>query len=622
MRTRLRSPLAWSVLAATFCVWGVTAQPRPWLDDVTADVGLAFTHVNGATGEFHLPEIMGAGVALLDYDNDGDLDVFLVQSGEIGGTKEQRSEGTKETRDEGTKEPRNEGTKDGRKELRHRLFRNDLTTGADGTRRLRLTDVTDEAGFGPVRGYGMGVATGDVDGDGFVDLYVTAFGDNTLYRNKGDGTFEDITARAGVQESRWSSSAAFVDIDRDGHLDLFVANYLEFSVQANRPCTEPAGARDYCAPSVYRPVPDRLFRNKGDGTFEDVSERAGILRAFGAGLGVAIGDYDRDGHPDIYVANDATPNQLWRNRGDGTFDDDGLLSGTAFNAAGRPEGSMGIASGDYDADGDEDIVVTNLVAETFVLYENDGQGGFEDRRVAVGLSQPTAMMTGFGTEWVDLDNDGVFDILFANGAVNLVPALRGSDNPFRQRNQVLRGSRIGERGSGIADRGSRIADRGSGIGDRGSRIGDRRQAGVQFEELTGAAAGPAFDRLDVSRGLAIGDLDNDGFADVVISTNGSSARVLRNTAATGHGWIGFVLEQPGPNRTAIGASLVVESGPARGTTFRVRTDGSYLSASDPRVLVGLGAWEAPVTVTVTWPDGTVQRVADLAPGRYHTLRRQ
>jgi hypothetical protein len=540
---------------------------------VTNAVGLDVVHDNGAAGEFHLPEIMGAGIAVLDYDNDGDLDVVVVESGKIERTEERKN---------GRTEDDGHGSTDDR----HRLFRNDLRVAADGTRTLTFTDVTAEAGL-VMTGYGMGVATGDYDGDGYVDLYVTAFGRNALYRNTGRGTFVDVTEQAGVQDSRWSSSAAFVDIDGDGHLDLYVANYVDFAVAANKPCTEPAGARDYCSPSVYRPVPDRLFRNRGDGTFEDVSERAGILRAYGAGLGVAVGDYDKDGHPDIYVANDATPNQLWRNTGTGTFEDEGLLSGTAFNAAGRPEGSMGIASGDYDADGDEDIVVTNLIGETFVLYENDGMGGFEDRRVPVGLSQPTAMMTGFGTEWADFDHDGTLDLVIANGAVNLVPALRGTPNPFRQRNQIFRGA------------------------------GNRR-----LQELTSAAAGPAFDTLEVSRGVATGDLDNDGFTDVVLSNNGGPARVLRNTAATGHGWLGITLRQPGLNWQAVGATVVVDAGPSAGTLYRVRTDGSYLSASDARVLIGMGRHTAPVAVTVRWPDGTVQRVPDAVAGRYHVVHKQ
>lgn len=556
------------VLVAACLLAGVSlaAQPRPWFDDVTEATGLTFVHDNGAKGEFHLPEIMGAGIALVDIDNDGDLDVVIIQS--------QGSEGPP-------------GYPTSATERLHQVWRNDLRVAADGTHTLTFTDITATAGL-VVRGYGMGIATGDYDGDGLVDLYITGLGSNTLWRNTGNGTFEDVTDRAGVDDTRWSTSASFADLDGDGHLDLFVANYVDFAWAANKPCTEPAGARDYCAPSAYRPVPARLFRNNGDGTFEDVSESAGILRAYGAGLGVAIRDFDGDGHLDIYVANDATPSQLWRNQGDGTFEDEGLLSGTAFNAAGRPEGSMGIAAGDPDADGDEDIVVTNLVGETFVLYRNDGMGGFEDQRAQTGVAQPTAMMTGFGTEWLDADNDGVSDLIFVNGAVNLVPELRGTENPFRQRNQLLRG----------------IAS-----------------PTFHLEEIVGDAAGPAFAHLEVSRGLAIGDLDNDGFPDAVISNNAGPARVLRNTAATGHTWIGLELRQPGPNIAAIGATVIVAPGPSSGRLYRVRTDGSYLSASDPRVLVGLGNHREPVTATVTWPDGTKEEFAGLAPGRYHRLEK-
>lgn len=569
-RTARRPAVTLVTVAAAAAVVLVTplrsAEPVPWLVDATTEVGLEFMHVNGATGEFLMPEILGAGVALFDADVDGDLDVFLVQS----------------------------------QTARHRLFRNDLHVAANGTRTMRLMDVSANAGLA-AHGYGMGVATGDYDGDGLIDLYVTAVGSNTLYRNNGNGTFTDTTAYAGVDDERWSTSAAFVDIDGDGHLDLFVTNYIDFSPTISKPCFESAGARDYCLPTRYRAVPDRLFRNRGNGTFEDVSERAGILRAFGNGLGVSVGDYDRDGRADIYVANDATPNQLWRNLGGGRFEDVGGLAGVAFNALGRPEGSMGIASGDYDADGDEDLVVTNIRGETFVLYDNDGTGGFEDRRVPTGLGQATPMSTGFGVEWADFDNDGVFDLIAANGAVNLVPSLRGSANPYRERNQLFRGTRPGT--------------------DTSTSRPPASPPSTRLDEVSGPEAGPAFERLDVGRGLAIGDLDNDGFPDVVITNNGGQARVLRNTAATANGWVGIALRQPGPNGFAIGATITVDSGPAAGTLFRIRTDGSYLSASDARVLIGVGRDTSPVAVTVTWPDGTSQRFADLQRGRYHTLSR-
>ena len=307
----------------------------------------------------------GSRRGLIDYDNDGDLDVYLLQNQSLDPAR-----------------PATPG-------LTHRLFRNELVE----RKALAFTDVTAGSGLGGTS-YGMGVATGDYDNDGDTDLYVTALGPNTLYRNNGNGTFSDVTTAAGVDDPRWSTAATFVDYDRDGDLDLFVANYLDFSVTANKQCFDPAGTRDYCGPRSYRPVPDRLFRNDGSGRFTDVSETAGITKADGAGLGVSTGDYNGDGWLDLYVANDATPNQLWTNQKDGTFVDEGPLAGVALNAAGNPEGSMGVASGDYDRDGDEDLFVTNIIAETFALYTNDGHAGFDDTRVAAGVAQPTAAFTG------------------------------------------------------------------------------------------------------------------------------------------------------------------------------------------------------------------------------------
>src|SRR6185436_17782781 len=320
---------------------GSGAAPEELFVERAAAAGLAFTHVNGAAGGYYLPEVMGAGVALFDFDNDGDLDLFLVQGGALDGSGPATS----------------------------RLFRNDLAA-ADPRRALRFTDVTARAGLG-LRAYGMGAAVGDYDNDGYLDLFVTSFGPDTLYHNNGDGTFTDVTRQAGVSDANWSTSAAFVDYDRDGRLDLFVANYVDFTIAANQVCSDAVGARDYCGPRAYHPVPDRLYHNEGNGHFANATERAGVNKADGAGLGVAIGDYDGDGWIDLYVANDATPNQLWINKHDGTFADLGLLSGSAVNAQGNPEGSMGIASGDVDLDGDEDLFVTNIAGETSVLYIND-----------------------------------------------------------------------------------------------------------------------------------------------------------------------------------------------------------------------------------------------------------
>ncbi len=548
------------VFAGWIAAGGAAPAPStPIFVESAAAAGLTFTHVNGATGNYFLPEIMGAGVALFDYDNDGDLDVFLVQGGAIGASASREAPTC-------------------------RLFRNDLSVAADGRRTLRFTDVTEAAGVG-LRGYGMGVAVGDYDNDGYQDVLVTSFGSLTLLHNNGNGTFTDVTKQAGISDSGWSTSAAFFDYDRDGYLDLFVAHYVDFTTAANKLCNDPVGARDYCGPRAYRPVPARLFRNDGRGRFVDVTAAAGITKAYGAGLGVAIGDYNGDGWLDVYVANDGTPNQLWINRHDGTFVDQGPISGSALSPTGNPEGSMGIASGDFDLDGDEDLFVTNIVRETSVLYVNDGHGNFDDARVKSGLAALTAAFTGFGTDWIDYDNDGWPDLFVANGAVNIVEAQRGQPSPYRMRNQLFHNS-----------------------------------SGRRFEE-TSAIAGPAFARAEISRGAAFGDIDNDGDVDIVVTNNNGPVRLLLNQLGATNHWLQIRLDQRAGNRFGIGSWVGVERAGRPTLWRRVRTDGSYLSASDVRAHFGLGSSRDVGAVVVQWPDGERERWTTVLGDRLVTLRR-
>ena len=523
------------------------AESAPLFDEVAADVGLRFEHDIGASGEFYLPEIMGAGAALFDYDSDGDLDAYLVQSGSFDGSG-----------------PGNQ------------LFRNDLLPGGE----LRFTDVTSEAGVGDP-GYGMGAAVGDYDNDGDPDLFVTNLGSNVLYRNNGDGTFSPATPR-GMDDPRWSTSAAFVDYDADGDLDLFFTNYVDFNPRNNKECFDPTGARDYCTPNVYRPVPDRLFRNDGAGRWTDASTSAGLGAAYGNGLGVTCADFNGDGRIDIYVANDGVANQLWVNRGDGTFEDESLLAGAAYNADGMPEAGMGVSAADFDEDGDEDLFLTHLALETNTLYVNNGRGEFRDETNRYGLGAVSTPGTGFGMHWFDYDLDGFLDLVVANGAVTIVESQRGEPYPFRQRNQLF------------------------------------HREGPRFRDVT-AEAGPAFEPEEVSRGAAFGDIDNDGDVDILLANNNGPARLLLNRAGDANSSLRLRLAGTTSNRDAAGArvSLPADGKPAR--TRRVGTDGSYLSASEPTVTFGLGADSSPRDVGVMWPNGSREIFSELAPGEVRTI---
>ena len=455
----------------------------------------------------------------------------------------------------------------------------------DGTRVLRFTDVTEAAGI-RAAGYGMGVTTGDFDNDGWPDLYVTNFGSNQLWRNNADGRFSDVTAQAGVDDPRWSVSAAFLDFDRDGWLDLYVGNYVNFSFSNHIVCRSNSSAQDYCSPLAYNGLPDRLFRNRGDGRFEDVSARARIIRDFGGALGVVVGDYNGDGWLDIYVANDGVANQLWINRGDGTFANEALLAGVAVNMEGTAEASMGVDAADYDGDGDEDLFMTHLLGETNTLYVNNGQAWFEDRSLATGLAAPSKAYTSFGTGWFDYDNDGWLDLFVANGEVKTIPALAqaGDRYPLHQTNQLFR------------------------------NLGNGR-----FQEVT-AQAGAAFALSEVSRGAAFGDVDNDGDTDILLLNNNGPVRLLLNQVGAQHHWLGLrVLDRPG--RDALGAWVEVAREAGGRLWRRVRTNGSYASANDPRLLVGLGTDTRVEAVRVHWLDGRVEQWQGLSIDRYTTLRR-
>lgn len=566
-------PLAAGLLAAAFVAACAESGPDPasstadvdspgigdpaaiLFEDRAASSGLGFVHWNGAAGRYFLPEIMGAGAALVDVDADGDLDVFLVQGEDL--------------------EPGGSGSAAARPG--DRLFRNELSeTGA-----LRFTDVSAEAGFAS-GGYGMGVAAGDMDADGRVDLYVTNVGPNRMWRNLGGGRFEDVTDSGGGGDAAWSVPAVFLDVDVDGDLDLFVGNYVEFNRGAHTACASAGGGLDYCSPRSFAAVPDRYFRNEGGGRFEEASSAVGLSGDSGYALGAIAVDADADGLLDLYVANDWSPNQLWMNRG-GRFENRARIAGAAVNAAGVAEAGMGVDAADFDGDGDEDVIVSHLTGETNTLYRNDGGGMFTDASLVSRLGAASLPWTGFGAGWIDFDNDGLLDFLVVNGAV------RGREGAgevgFGQPNQLFR------------------------------NLGDGR-----FEEVS-AAAGPAFAEPFTSRGAAFGDVDNDGDLDVLVTNNAGPAQLLVNLVGQDRAWIGLRAVEPDPDRDALGSLVEVRLGGGRSLIRRVRTARSYASSSDPRVLFGLGDAEGIEEVRVRWLGGLEESFGPLAVRRYHTLRR-
>ena len=571
---------------------GASAAPD-WFTDVARASGLDFTHFNGMSGHFYYPEIMAPGVALLDYDNDGDLDVYVTQGQMLGVSS--------------TGLPLAGAPPAGKGSLKDRLFRNDLVVNPDGTRTLHFTDVTEQSGI-DVESYGMGVAKGDFNNDGFVDIYRTGVNGGVMLRNNGDGTFTDVTKETRTGDlGGWGVSATFFDYDRDGWLDLFVGNYLIYSLAGDIQCQSVTGRRDYCPPNSYRAQPSRLYHNRGNGTFEEVTARALVKGAYGPALGDSTADFNNDGWIDLYVANDGQPNQLWINQHDGTFKDTAFPAGVAVSGTGQAEASMGVDAGDFDNDGDEDLFITNWLDQMNVLYVNDGTGNFEDRRAASGLGAPSLAKTGFGAGWLDFDRDGWLDLFVANGGVATIEALARANDPFplRMTPQVYR------------------------------NLGNGR-----FEDVS-SRAGAVFKVADVGRGAAFGDLDNDGHIDIVVANANGRLRLLVNNAPNQNHWLGLRLvanvarpfqgrgrgaESPARQsrdavvRDMLGARVQVlrSAGPA--LWRRAKADGSYASANDPRVLVGLGVSVEAPRIQVRWPSGRLEEFAAVPIDRYVTLR--
>ncbi len=556
---------------------GPQAPPRPQLfADRARDAGLDFSYWNGMTGRHYLLEVMGGGAALFDADGDGDLDLYLVQGAAL---------------DDGRRplEPQAGPAGD-------RLYRNDLPAPGRGDRSPRFTDVT-AAGGVRGHGYGMGVASGAYDNDGRVDLYVTNWGANRLLRNAGAGDggpmrFVEVTGQTGTGDERWSVAAIFFDYDRDGWLDLYVGNYVDFRLEGHKTCAGFGATEDYCGPAAYPAQPDRLLRNLGPGAsgevrFEDVTARAGLHRERGPALGAVAADFDGDGWPDLYVANDQAENFLWRNRRDGTFDNLALVAGCALSGEGKAEASMGVAAADFDGDGDLDLVLTHLTGESHTLYANDGAGNFDDVTIRAGLDAGSRAVTGFGTAWLDFDRDGRLDLAVANGAVHRIEALhrQGDAYPLRQPNQLF-----------------------------------RNLGGGAFEDA-GARGGAAFEHAGVSRGVAAGDVDNDGDLDLVIVDSNGPLRLLIGSSPVDRHWLGLRLIGSTAGRDLLGALATLHRPSGPPLRRRVHTDGSYASASDPRLLFGLGEQAMVDRLEVLWPDGSAELFDPPPIDRYTTLRR-
>jgi len=512
--------------------------------------GIRWVHSNGKSLEKYLPESTGAGCAFLDYDNDGWMDIYLVNSGKCDFFTPNSP-------------------------LRNALYRNNR----DGT----FTDVTEKAGVA-AGGFGQGVAVGDYDGDGFPDLYVTQYGRSILYHNNRDGTFTDVTEKAGVASPGWASSAVWFDYDNDGSLDLFVCRFADFSKELNKPCgIHEDGQHHYCIPTVYSPMASWLFHNNGDGTFTDVSKESGIANHLGKAWGVVATDINNDGLMDLFVTNDTVANFLFVNRGKGKFEEIGMSAGVAYSSEGRSRSGMGADSADFNEDGWMDLFVANLDREMFAIYQNNRDESFDDMALPTGIGKATRLMSGWGLKFFDYDNDGNLDLLLANGNPDdLINSLHG-EVTYEEPLMLF------------------------------------HRSGKGFQDVS-ATSGPIFAKRLCSRGLAIGDFDNDGAVDVLISVNNAAPLLLRNNVAAGNHWLGVQLVGKKCNPDAVGARITYQAGDLKRGRMKVG-GGSYLSSHDPRMVLGLEKREKLDWLEVKWPlpSVRVERFTNLPLDRYITI---
>ena len=527
------------------------AAPAPKRPAVTfAEVparasGITWAHNNAHSPERWLPETVGAGVAVFDYDGDGWMDVYFVNSGPSDFYAPPAP-------------------------LKNALYRNNR----DGT----FTDVTDRAGVAGGT-FGMGAAAADYDGDGRQDLYVTSYGRNILYRNNGDGTFADVTTKAGVAAPGWSTCATWFDYDADGRLDLFVSSFVFYDKTQNLYCTDESKRRYYCVPRFFKPTPSRLFKNRGDGTFADVSKESGIADSPGKSFGAVATDVNNDGLIDLFVANDTMPNFLFVNKGAGKFEEEGLAAGVAYSEAGKPRSGMGVDAADYDADGWQDLFVANIDMEFFSLYRNQKDLTFTDEPGEIAPA--TQLLSGWGLKFFDYDNDGDLDLLLANGHPDDLIEMRNARVKYRE--PLLMFENVGK----------------------------------TFRNVS-AQSGAVFARDLSGRGLAVGDLDNDGDLDAVVSNNGEPPVLLRNEGGSRGNWVGLRLVATKSNPAAVGALLTWQAGGVRRSRLK-NGGGSYLASHDPREVLGLGDAPKADSIEIRWPSGKVDRLASPPVNKYLTV---